>query len=202
MGSRWRELDAHGRVAADVVVAETERYDVSNCDELTMRRVRGRAGAGVYVSADAPYAPPAIDPWQPPVSVRIALEKFSAAWQAQTGLLDPDNRVAFQRRVLFFSQRTGRELQRFAVVGGRTALVARWDGGQWVEEFHDEPTGGKALERAFKPLAVTDMDRDGQPEVVLHLLDGWGEAYGDLTISRARDGKWKKIMPGIYGSTA
>jgi len=58
VGSRWRELDGYGRIAAEVVVSAKERYDITNCDELSVRRLQGRRGAGVFVSADALYAPP------------------------------------------------------------------------------------------------------------------------------------------------
>ena len=87
-GSRWTELDAYGRPAGEVVVTGGERYDVTNCDELAVRRTHGRAGAGVYVAAPPTSAtsatPPPSSPFEPSrlgETIREDLERVVAPIQ-------------------------------------------------------------------------------------------------------------------------
>jgi hypothetical protein len=182
VGSRWLELDAFGRVVGEATVARRDFYDVSRCYELEMRRVRGRAGAGLYVDARSGYRRPQAAALRPDAASRASLERAAS-------------RGPLASRALFFSWRPSRE--RYAVVGGASLLVFAWRGGAWTLEHEERGPG-----LSYAAFAVTDMDGDGRPEVVFHTAEGGGEFYGDATLSLRPSGKWKPVEAGIYGSTA
>jgi hypothetical protein len=182
VGSRWLTLDAFGRVVGEAKVAKREYYDVSDCDELEMRRVRGQDGAGLYVDARAGYRAPQVSAFQPDAPSRAALERAAA-------------RGPLGARAFFFSW--GPSAERYAVVGGPSLLVFVWRGGAWTKEREVKTTG-----LTYEAFAVTDMDADGRPEVVFHAIEGGGEFYGDGTLSSRPNGAWTEIEAGIYGSTA
>jgi hypothetical protein len=200
VGSRWQELDELGRIAGEVVVTSRDFYAYSGCDELSVRRVRGRPGAGVYVEAHAGYHAPDAGRWRADDASLAALETLARARQASITNLEPSRPVPFARRTFFFEWGPARE--RFAVVGGLSLLVCAWQGSGWTVVHEEKPPKGRALERGYRALVVTDMNGDGQPELVFHQLEESGEWYGDATLSRRADGTWMTIGPGIFGSTA
>ncbi|MGH7297320.1 MAG: hypothetical protein ACRELB_20450, partial [Polyangiaceae bacterium] len=108
--------------------------------------------------------------------------------------------VPFSRRTFFFEWGAARD--RFAVVGGVSLLVCAWQGGRWTVVHEEAPPKLRALERGYRALTVTDMNGDGEPDVVFHQLEESGEWYGDATLSRRADGTWGAIGAGIFGSTA
>ena len=205
-GSRWTELDAYGRPAGEVVVTGGERYDVTNCDELAVRRTHGRAGAGVYVAAPPTSAtsatPPPSSPFEPSrlgETIREDLERVVAPIQKTVTELPSGPKKAPPPMLVFHDRRSG---ARFAVVGGRALVIARWDGSRWIVEHTEKPADKKALAGAYKARAVIDMTHDGQPSIVIHVLEGSGESYGDETLVRSKDGHWRTVAAGIHGSTA
>ncbi len=204
VGSRWTELDAYGRPAGAVVVTRAERYDATNCDELTVRRTEGRAGAGVYVSAppSSTSARAATSPFEASrvgETVREALERVVAPIQRTVTELESGAKKAPPPMLVFQDRRSG---ARFAVVGGRALVIARWDGSRWIVEHTEKPADKKATAGAYKARAVVDMTHDGQPSVVFHVREGDGEWFGDGTLVRTKDGRWHSVDAGIYGSTA
>jgi hypothetical protein len=189
VGSRWKELDALGRVAGDVEVVRREYYDVSRCDELSVRLVRGHRGAGVYVDANAPYRPAPVSFWRPSEADLETLYRLAGA------------RAREQRtRTFFFEWGTSHE--RFAAVGGRSLLLCAWRGGRWTIVHDERPDSLQGTDREYRPLAVMDMNGDGRPELVVHVREGSGEWYADETISMHAGGTWGRVAAGIYGSTA
>lgn len=198
-GSKWTELDAYGRPAGEVVVTGAERYDATNCDELAVRRTSGRAGAGVYVaSAAAPAASP-FEPSRLGETIREDLDRVVDPIERTVAELEPRAKKKAPRPMLVFHDRTG---ARFAIVGGRALVIARWDGSRWIVEHTEKPADKKAIAGAYRPRAVIDMTHDGQPSIVIHVKEGGGEFYGDETLVRAKDGKWRTVAAGIHGSTA
>jgi hypothetical protein len=200
IGSRWLELDALGQIAGEMKVVSGEYYDVSGCDELSLERLRGHRGAGVYVDALAAYRPPRASRWRPDAGAAAALERLSSARQSKIKDLDPSVRVPFNDRAFFLAW--GESGERYALVGGKSVLVFTFRGGRWDNVHEETPPKMRALERGFAVLAVTDMDGDGQPEIVVHEREEQGEWYGDATLSLGADGTWRRIAPGIFGSTA
>jgi hypothetical protein len=200
IGSRWKALDALGRVAGEVEVVQREYYDVSRCDELGVRVVRGNRGAGIYVDARAPYRAPTVSAWQPSLSDLQALQQLADVHQHTIRDLDPSQPVLMAKRSFFFEWGATRE--RFAAVGGRSLLVCAFRGGKWVVVREERPNRLQGTDRGYLPLAVTDMNGDGQPELVVHAREGGGEWYADETFSMHVDGTWRKVPAGIYGSTA
>jgi hypothetical protein len=200
VGSRWSELDRLGKVVGTVTVSGRSFYDYSGCDELSVRRQSGRAGAGVYVDARDHYVAPPATKWSPDGAPRASLERLAAAHQASIKDLDPSHPVAFADRAFFFEW--GSAHQRFAVVGGRSLLVVSWRSGAWTIAHEERPAKMRAVGRGFIALAITDMNGDGRPELVVHELEESGEWYGDATFSMGASGRWTRIGPGIFGSTA
>ena len=179
-----------------------EHYYLSRCDELSVRLVHGRLGAGVRVSVDSGYFEPDYSSYQPRPEERKALARDVAA--RQTGIVPewPVERevvVPFSRRVLYFTNTAG---DHWAAVGGKTLVVARWNGSRWIREYEQLNPTRDLTERAFLPFAVTDMNGDGQPEVVVRREEGMGEFYGDFVVSRSKQGQWQDRGWGIFGSTA
>jgi hypothetical protein len=198
-GSRWTELDAYGRPAGDVVVTGGERYDVTNCDELRVKRTKGRGGAGVYVALTAASPTSPYEPSRLGEASREDLER--AALSAERAVKEVDSGVKkAPRAMLVFQER--KSGARFAVVGGRALVIARWDGSRWVVEHVQKPIDKQAIAGAYKPRAVVDMTHDGQPSIVFHVLEGFGETYFDETLVRSKDGHWHTVEAGIHGSTA
>src|SRR5262245_16606112 len=70
-GQRWLALDKLGSVVGEAKVTLLDYYDYTGCDELVLRRTKGRAGAGIFVRGR--YRPLALQPWSPPMS---ALTRF------------------------------------------------------------------------------------------------------------------------------
>jgi hypothetical protein len=200
VGSRWRELDAFGRIAGEVTVAGRAYYEVSRCDELEVRRVSGRPGAGVYVDARATYRAPRVEAWQPGADATAALEALARDRQRGIQNLDPARHVPLQQRVLFFEwSATG---ERYAVVGGQSLIVVLFRGGRWEVAYEQKPEKMRSQDEGYRPLVVTDMNADGRPEIVVHHKEERGEWYGDFTLSLRADGTWHEVGPGIFGSTA
>jgi hypothetical protein len=200
VGSRWRELDTFGRVAGEVTVESREYYEVCRCDELHVRRLNGKPGAGVFVDARVAYRTPAVASWQPARDAAAAFDALVRAHQDGIRNLDPAHRVPFERRALFFEwSATG---QRYAVVGGTSLLVLRFEGGRWVMAHEQKPEKMRSQDAGYKALVVTDMNADGRPEIVVHHKEERGEWYGDFTLSLQPDGSWQEVAPGIFGSTA
>ncbi len=199
IGSRWRELDAFGVPVGEAVVESGNYYDASNCDELTLRRTGGVAGAGFYVDARAPYRAPDVVWWRPSKSARAALERIVSARQKRFTLLGGPG-PSLRALTLFFAW--GETRERFAAVGGRSLVILKAKGDGWQVVHEQPPSKGKGLANAYRPLGVTDMNGDGLPELVVHEIEDVGEWWGDGTFTELRDGTWKRIGPGIFGSTA
>jgi hypothetical protein len=200
VGSRWRELDTYGRIAGVVTVERREYYEVSRCHELQVRRVSGHAGAGVYVDERATYRAPRVESWQPDPDARVALETLARAHQDRIRNLNPALHVPFEQRVLFFEwSATG---ERYAVVGGRSLIVVRFQRGRWTIAREQKPEKMRSQDEGYRALVVTDMNADGMPEIVVHHKEERGEWYGDFTLSLRTGGAWHEVSPGIFGSTA
>jgi hypothetical protein len=198
-GSRWTELDAYGRPAGEVVVTGGERYDVTNCDELSVKRTQGRGGAGVYVASSAPSTTSPYEPSRLGETSREDLERVAVGVERTVKEVESGVKKGPRAMLVFQDRKSG---ARFAVVGGRALVIARWDGSRWMVEHVQKPVEKKAIAGAYKPRAVVDMTHDGQPSVVFHGLEGSGETYFDETLVRSKDGHWHTVEAGIHGSTA
>jgi len=200
VGSRWRELDTLGRIAGVVIVKGREYYEVSRCDELQVRRVSGHRGAGVYVDAYAPYRAPRVVSWHPDQEAVAALETLVRERQRGIKNLDPALHVPLAQRVLTFEWPANGE--RYAVVGGMSLIVLVSRQGRWSVAYEQKPEKMRSQDQGYRALAVTDMNDDGRPEIVVHHKEEEGEWYGDFTLSLRANGKWQEVGAGIFGSTA
>ena len=200
VGSQWRELDALGGIAGVVTIARRERYAYTGCDELTIRRIGGHRGAGVFVDARVTYRAPRVASWRPDRSALVALEALADARQRPIRRLEPEIRVPFAKRVLSLEWSSNGE--RYAIVGGRSLLVAALRGGRWLVVHEEKPAPEGARDDGYMVLTVTDMNGDDRPEIVVHMKELSGEWYGDFTLSLGADGAWRRVGAGIFGSTA
>jgi hypothetical protein len=200
IGSRWRELDRYGRVVGEVRISARDYYDVSRCDELSVRRVSGKAGAGIFVDAKSGYSAPDARAWQPSAAAAKVLEGLATARQKGIVDLAPSLSVPLAERAFFFEWGASRE--RYAVVGGRSLLVFARRDGAWKLLFEQLPEKMRSQDKGYSAVLVTDMNGDGRPEIVVHHLEESGEWYGDSTYSLQANGTWVEIGAGIFGSTA
>jgi hypothetical protein len=200
VGSRWYELDAFGRVTGLVAIQGRSYYDYSDCDELSVRPVSGRRGVGVFVDARAVYQAPRVLPWRPTAGLLTALEETVRL--RQRGILDlnPRVHVPFERRAFFFEWSASGV--RHAVVGGRSLIVLSLRDDRWIIEYEQKPPKMRSQDEGFKVLAVTDMNADGRPEIIVHQEEELGEWYVEFTLSLGADRRWRTIDAGIFGSTA
>ncbi|MBL8743429.1 MAG: hypothetical protein JNK04_20105 [Myxococcales bacterium] len=205
-GREWKALDAFGRLVGTARVSGAERYDVTSCDELTLERVSGRRGVGVF--ARGSYQPLAIDPWKPSVTARRRLEELVAARDARLPKARSKKDVALSRRMLAYRVK-GRAPR--VVVGGRAISVYRFERGSWIVEREELPCEASDLRKQscrdtvwdpemYRPIAVLDMNGDGRPEVVVH--EAFLDSYADFTLTETMSGVWKRIEAGIHGAFA
>jgi len=195
----WRTIGRLGEVVGEATVKALDRYDVTNCDELVMKRSSGKAGAGIFVRGD--YTPLAIQAWT--LDRKTLTELESRVTKRDRGLVRPpawqpkEKPLALAARTLAFRTPDG---TCWAVVGGRALSIFRRERGRWIVEHEQRPVKDEAQQRDhFMPIAVLDMDGDGAPEVVFHKDDL--DSYSDTTLSRSKRG-WQLVAAGIWGSTA
>lgn len=197
-GSRWKALDALGQVVGEAEVVAMERYDVTNCDELTLKTRSGKAGVGVFASKG--YTPLALGASRATPAERRALEATVAARDAKLPRAQWDKKrrdVPLAERLLAWRTPAGEEI---AAVGGRGLTVYRLTGGRWLA-VHDERPKPAEVGHAdmFRPLAALDMNADGRVEIVIHRRDM--DAYGDYTLTPKGKG-YEAIDAGIHGAFA
>jgi hypothetical protein len=80
-GEEWKALDSLGRVVGAAKVTDLERYDVTDCDELTLKRTKGEVGAGLFVRGS--YEPLAIRAHELSKSLTTDLAKIVAKRDAR-----------------------------------------------------------------------------------------------------------------------
>lgn len=195
-GSTWATLDAFGRIVGKARVEALERYDVTNCDELTMKTVAGSSGVGLYVTGD--YEPAKIERFKLSVTAWRELEASIAKRDLalpKSSLTDPELPLA--KRLLAWKTPGG---DRFAVAGGRALSVLQRSKGAWVEVHRITPSRAElAHADMYLPVGVLDMNRDGRAEIVVH--ERHLDAYGDFTLTPAR-GSYRMVPAGISGGFA
>jgi flagellar motor protein MotB len=207
-GSRWKALDAWGQLAGEVEVASSELYDVTTCNELSLRTVSGSEGAKVYVSADSPFTPSKSAEATPTKEERDALEAMARAVNEQW--LDKDELAASQKAPVsarFFSmpehQSDGTTKPvLWAVVDGFALMTAHRVDGRWTMMTMKGPRrdSGQAVPDRYRVRSIFDMNGDGRPEIVLHFdgLDG----FEDVVLSFDGSNDFCEVSDSRGGSTA
>lgn len=194
-GGEWRALDRLGREVGTARVTELDRYDVTDCDELSLD---GAKGAGIFVRG--PYQALQIEAFKPTKSQLVKIRKLverrdDALPKAQNKKKDEP----FEKRALVFSVK---DQDPIAVVGGRALSVFRLGAKGWVLEHEIKATKDETwAPNIFSAVSVVDMNQDGVPEIVIHqsFIDG----YNDATLVVDPDKRtWRDIEPGIHGAYA
>jgi hypothetical protein len=211
-GTRWKTLDAFGRVVGEAEITGGEGYDVTQCYELELSTRKGAPGVGLFVSGD--YAPPKSVEWTPTDVDRGALAKLISGVEVATVPTPPipcsakAGPLPLAKRALFFTlpklQDDDGKPSRWAVVGGPVVTVARLQkDGRWVARYIDAFGSDGCLPRAYEPRAVFDADGDGRPEIFLH--QDFGDGFGDVVLGLdplGFEGAWRTVAKGVHGSTA
>jgi hypothetical protein len=197
-GASWLTLDRFGRVVGRARVNATDRYDVTNCDELTLARERGKGGVGLFVSGG--YQPLEIAAWSPSKRAERTLTKLTRMRDQPLARPHdiPTKQLPSAARRLFFRTPDG---ARRAAVGGKALTVYRFERGAWQREHQLRPSGEGDFAESFLIAGVLDMNADGAPELVVHWagIDG----YHDLTLSLGGGGsRWRTLCSGISGAYA
>jgi hypothetical protein len=203
-GARWRSVDAWGQFAGRATTVGGEGYDVTNCYELDLAITEGTAGTGLYVSEDSPWTPAPSPRVEPTSAQTAALQQMLARYDAlHARRFDVDGSPQRdERRVMYWGANDGNGQPRtFAVVGGRSLVIARLEGAEWRIVFQQRSSihAGPA---AFSLIAVFDMDRDGTPEIVVH-HDETDGGWNDQVFSSDDFGaSWVANHSSVGGSTA
>jgi hypothetical protein len=200
-GETWKAVDALGRVVGEAKVTGLDRYDVSGCDELTLKRSSGKAGVGVFVRGS--YEPLPLRRVSLPEEQRRELARRIA--KRDSRVPKPSRRIEkkpelpLAKRMVAYREEDGPIR---VVVGGRAFSVFRLEEGRWILEHEQLPTAEEVWEEpdTFMPISVLDMNADGRPEIVLHarLIDG----YSDFTLTSDERHRWSEISAGIWGAFA
>lgn len=203
-GARWRSVDAWGQFAGRATTTGRDGYAVTNCYELELSITEGTAGTGLYVNEDSPWTPPTSAQFVPSAEQRSALDRMLSQYDSLQVRRFTIDGVAQrdERRVMFFHAHDANGYDRpYAVIGGRSLLIARFDDGAWLLVYQQHSTI-HAGPSAFALVAVFDMDRDGTPEIIVHHDEfdgGWVDA-----IYRSDDhgSSWSSSFESVGGSTA
>lgn len=194
-GGEWQALDRLGRVAGKARVRELDRYDVTDCDELSLD---GAKGAGIYVRG--PYQALDIEPFQPSKSQLVKLRKLvQRRDEARPPSASGKKDAPFRKRALLFSVKGQDPI---AVVGGRALSVFRLGKKGWVLEHQIEANKQDTWDpNVFSVVAVLDMNHDGVPEIVIH--ESFIDGYNDSTLVLEPEHRtWRSVAPGIHGGYA
>jgi hypothetical protein len=215
LGSQWHAIDAYGQIAGTIEIDGGEGYDVSQCWELSTKVRSGNEGVGLYVDLD--WKPGKSARWVPSVERKARLATTvgtlesamvpTSDWPCDGG----EPALAFDARALFFTTKADADdkaVSHWAVVGGSILVIARLeDEGKkterWIAHHVNNDSASTCSKRVHRPLAVVDMDGDGQPEVIVH--DDYGDSYGESVLGiRGFAGwaKWDEIASSVGGSTA
>ena len=212
-GSRYFSITAYGQRAGEVEITGSDEYDATQCYELSRKVISGSAGVGPLVSANAHWSPPKNLAWQPNRDELARLQTLDATLRSlhvppsDFACDAADALLPLKQRALFFlgpDPQDAERQARWVVLGGSMLVLARLgEDGAWVVRHSDARWTNRCSGRAYKPLAVFDMNGDGNPEVIYHRTDGM--AWGDEILTpedRGFDGGWRLVAKSVGGSTA
>ncbi len=196
IGSRWSALSALGDVVGTSEVSGAERYDVTNCDELSLESVSGKPGVGVFVQGE--YQPMALESWSIEGRARRELEQLITRRDRKLPASSQKAKDApLRARLLAWKTPDGHH---FAVVGGRGLTVLERSRGRWRVLHQITPKRSEVAHAdMYMPLAALDMDGNGSVEIVVH--ERFIDSYGDFTLTR-KNGRYRELVAGIHGAFA
>jgi len=220
IGTRWRSVDAWGRVVGEVEVVESQYFENTGCHELKLKTRQGIEGSGIFASVDGGWRPPASARWTPTAAERRSLWSFiDQAERLLVTFKKQDPREPYfpdglrmpprEKRALFFRV-PRRELDvdpqpftptRYAVVGGAVLLVIYLDpSGRWMLQHVENEGTYDRRHILYIPVAVFDMDNDTYPEIILHYSerDWWGD---DVLKLDPEFDSWSVKARSVGGST-
>lgn len=189
---RWVTVDAWGQPVGTVVSVGAEGYDVTECYEMRTAKVDGEPGMGLLASIGYRPGPSARD--TPSEAEREALRALLDRVDAVFGAPEPVGEP------LYFH---GRDQEgaptRNAVVGGRVLVVAQLVEGAWELRHIELAYGFESWNLApYRPLAVLDLDLDGNPEIVFR--ESELAAWNDSILVPTGIG-WVRAIESVGGAT-
>lgn len=199
-GSTWHALDAWGRFIGTATVDIIDHYDVTKCDEVYFApKFHQNTNGTLFVSTDSAYKPGTSLEW---AASGGAVHKLRALLGTVTGKRKKLPYVCseIQKPIRTFHFNEGGVDKKLGVGGGDAGyVIASYEGGAWTAE---RSVQAKADEReCYRPVAVFDMNGDGQPEVVMRIVKGDGELWGDMVLSRDASGRWTTVAMSPGGAT-
>jgi len=211
--SQWRAVDGWGRVVGTYAAVATEAYDVTACFELAFESPPPKSDNLLFVAADSGWTESKVTPeWQPSQKDR---EAFATLLASTIGKKDPQDNIpkvvsAVPTTIRFFrsSSSSPSSSSKRMAVGGRCGgwLIAELDdanGAVWKPVAQNRAPQSSTNRQCYRPLAVFDMNGDGDPEIVFRFTEGGGEWWGEEVMQRsATDGKWHEVALSPGGSTA
>lgn len=206
VGSSWRALDAWGQVTGEFTIASKDHYDVTGCDEVTMKKTSGENGAGLFVSSTAWKAKPTVEA----ATTDAQRAAFGAALEASLKLFGASAKAkekgAGGFSIAYFTAPKMADdgthpTDTWAVAAGPMLVFARLTDGEW-NLTHVSPPREHDFESPahFKLVSIFDVDGDGSPDVVVdeNNLDGWN----DEVFSLVEPCGWTTVAVSPGGSTA
>jgi hypothetical protein len=204
-------VSAFGEVVGTAVVAESEYYDATKCEESKLATVNGSSGIGLFASERGGWQPPERPArWEPPQEARESLARFVT--EAEQLLLDepiPWDGLKplpqLEERTLYFTgiptAYGGERSPHQVVVGGAFLLIAyENDEGRWILTYYDATFARGGGEPPYLPLAVVDLDGDDIPEIIVH--ENAGESWSDVVLALDEDHlRWEVVARSIGGAT-
>lgn len=206
VGTSWRALDAWGQVAGEFTIASKERYDVTGCDEVTMKKASGEDGAKLFVSSDA---------WKPKPTVeapttdaqRAAFKKvLESSLELYGASAKTREKGASGFTVAYFTAPKMADdgthpTETWAVAAGPMLVFARLVDDAWRLTRAEPPLEIEVdSPQHFKLVSIFDVDGDGSPDVIVNEnnLDAWNEEVFSLVEPCG----WSAVVVSPGGSTA
>lgn len=205
----WQAVDAYGQTMGEFHVKEADYYDVSKCEELTMEPVQqNQPGVGLFVAKDTGWKSPMNIKWNPTTIEKQSLKEFVEKLEknfipSQKQFYSKEKQKPLLQRTLFFWMPAfgGDDLpRRYAVVGGPFLLVASLENNcHWVIHYMLSEASWHDHQQEYQPIAVFDMNHDGEPEIIFH--HDMGPDWDDEILTLTNGSSWSRVAESVGGGT-
>ncbi len=207
--TQWLGIDAWGQPTGTATVAHASYYGASECWELRLNP-RSSPVPALYVAGSWTAGPSAA--WSPTTSERASFDAFITSVRTMTASPEYHAGQYTKRRApkpAFFQlppsdDRHNHHPTKFAAMGGSMFVIAYLArNGQWMlGSLLNDTAMPAGPADTYDVVAIVDMDRDGFPEVVVHVDEGpaWNDVVLTLDNPYLRYA-WREAAMGVLGGT-